>query len=260
MTVVPHLIARYALALYALSALGAFFYIWTAILSRRREGLALFTMEREDAVKQSRRSWRMAGVCVLIAAGVYGVSNYVAPNLPLDSSKETSVADILITPSAEPTPIPAANSTPVLTSTATVGPLPTVAPIPTPLSRPPDTPTPPPAGAGGGPPVDAACTGAGTQITFPSNGELVSGVVELRGTASLPDFAFYKFEIQWPGSEEWITLQSFDAPVAGGILGYWDTTPFEPGTYRFRLVVVDSTYNYPEPCAITVIVEPPPSP
>jgi hypothetical protein len=85
--------------------------------------------------------------------------------------------------------------------------------------------------------------------------------VEIRGTASLPDFAFYKFEIQWPNSDEWVTLQSFDAPVAGGTLGYWDTAPLagQPGTYRFRLVVVDQTGNYPDPCAISIVIGDPPS-
>jgi hypothetical protein len=254
MAIIPHLIARYALVLYAFSALGAFFYAWTAFQARRKEGLALFTMEREHAIRQGLRSWRMAGVCVLLALGVYGVSNYIAPNLPLDQADEISVIAILVTPTVSPTPSP--TLTPVL-QTTTLAPLPTVGPIPTPLERPPDTPTPPPTVAGDEAAMPAACTSAGTQITYPGNGDHLAGVVEVRGTASLPDFSFYKFEIQWPDSDEWVTLQSFEVPVAGGLLGPWDTTTLAPGLYKFRLVVVDNTSNFPEPCVINVVIEPP---
>lgn len=256
MAVVPHLIAQYAAVLYTFSALGAFFYVWNAFQARRRGDLALFAMEREDAIKQGAHAWLMAGLCVLLAFGVYSVSNFIAPNLPLDQAEETPVIAILVTPTASSTLAPAPTPTP---PTAPSGPLPTVAPIATPLARPPDTPTPSPTSQEDAVPVVAACTGAGTQITAPSNGERVWGMVEVRGTASLPEFAFYKFEIQWPNSDEWVTVQSFDQPVAGGILGYWDTTPLaqQPGIYEFRLVVVDKTGNYPEPCAIAVVVEPP---
>ena len=257
MAIIPRLIARYALVLYALSALGAFFYFWAALQSRRKEDLALFTLERESAVSQGLHAWLMAGLCVLLALGVYGVSHYVVPNLPLDQADETPItAGILLTPSA-PQPSPLATSAAPAPLTAPPGPVPTVAPIPTPLARPPDTPTPAPTAEGQQAPGYAACTSAGTQVISPGNGDHLWGVVEVRGTASLPDFSFYKFEIQWPDSSDWVTLQSFDVPVAGGVLGYWDTTPLQPGTYKFRLVVVDNTSNFPDPCVITVMIEPP---
>ncbi len=102
-----------------------------------------------------------------------------------------------------------------------------------------------------------ACSSAGTQIASPGNGDSISGVVEVIGTASLPSFSFYKFEIQWPNSSEWVTLESYNVPVAGGLLGYWDTAPLaqQPGTYKFRLVVVDETGNFPDPCVISVVIE-----
>jgi hypothetical protein len=121
----------------------------------------------------------------------------------------------------------------------------------------PDTPVPSPSSEGDGFGGVAACTSAGTRIISPGNGDRLSGVVEVLGTASLPNFSFYKFEIQWPDSEEWVTLQSFQQPVAGGVLGSWDTTPLvgQPGTYKFRLVVVDDTGNFPGPCIISIVIE-----
>jgi hypothetical protein len=256
MAVIPDLIARYAGILYALCALGAFFYVWGAFQARRREELALFGKEREDAAGQEQHSWMMAGVCVLLALGVYGVSNFIAPNLVLE--QDEAVAIVTPTPTTpsvnliiplSPTPLPA-------TPTATAAPIPTVAPIATPLSRPPDTPTPAPTVEGQQAPENVACTSAGTQLTAPQNGARLSGVVKVRGTASLPNFLSYKFELQWPNSEEWVTIQSFEVPVAGGTLGLWDTSLLEPGTYKFRLVVVDNTFNYPEPCVISVVIAP----
>lgn len=253
MTVIPDLIAQYAALLYALCALSALFYVWGAFQARRRTELALFGKEREDASAQEQRAWVMAFVCVLLAVGVYAVSNFVAPNLATEDDGQvvltpTPIVD-LVPPSSTPPPAP--------TVTAASAPVPTVAPIVTPLPRPPDTATPPPTAEGQPAPENAACTSAGTQITSPQNGEQVSGMIEIRGTASLPNFSSYKLELQWPGSEEWVTIQSYEMPVAGGILGYFDTAPLEPGNYRFRLVVVDDTFNYPEPCVITIIIAPP---
>lgn len=251
MAVIPRLIARYAVLLYALCALGALMYVWAAFQARRKRDRALFSLEREAAAQQSLRYGLMAGACVLLSLGVYSVGRFIVPNLPPEQAEETPEISLLFTPTAVPT-IPAP---PV--STATFAPVPTVAPIATPLDRVPDTPTPAATAEGSGASGVAACTSAGTQIVSPGNGDRLSGVVEVLGTASLPDFSFYKFEIQWPDTEEWVTVQSFDTPVAGGVLGTWDTRPLadQPGNYRFRLVVVDNTGNFPEPCVISVIVE-----
>jgi hypothetical protein len=255
MTVIPRLIARYAVVLYVLAAAGVIFYIWSAFQARRKRDLALFALEREDAANRGLRSWMMAVVCVLLALGVYGISSFIVPNMPAEEAEETPVISLLFTPTANPTPpsAPAVTAAP----TATLGPVPTVAPIATPLDRVPDTPVPTPSVEGEEAALTAACTSAGTQIISPKNGDRLSGVVEVIGTANLPNFSFYKFEIQWPDTEDWVTVQSFDVPVAGGFLGNWDTTPLagEPGTYKFRLVVVDNTGNFPEPCAISVIIE-----
>lgn len=255
MTVIPRLIARYAIVFYVLGAVGALLYIWSAFQARRRKDVALFSLEREDAANQRLRSWLMAGVCVLLAFGVYGINSFVVPNLPAEQAEEMPLISLLFTPSPSPT-LPS-TAAPTALPTATYAPVPTVAPIATPLNGMPDTPPPSPTVEGEVQGIEAACSSAGTQIVSPSNGDYLSGVVEVLGTANLPNFSFYKFEIQWPDSDEWVTLQSFDVPVAGGLLGYWDTTSLaqQPGTYKFRLVVVDDTGNFPEPCLITVVIE-----
>lgn len=255
MAIIPRLIARYAIVLYAFFAAGALFYLGAALRARRKHESALFALEREDAASQSLRAWMMTGVCLLLSLGVYGVSSFVVPNLPNEETEDTSIIAFLSTPAANPA-LPTGPAA-TLAPTATFASVPTIAPIATPLARAPDTPAPLATAEGDGPPLPAACTSAGTKIVSPRNGDRLSGVVEVLGTASLPNFSFYKFEIQWPDNEEWITVQSFDQPVAGGVLGTWDTRPLaqQPGTYKFRLVVVDDTSNFPEPCVITVVIE-----
>ncbi|NIO40190.1 MAG: hypothetical protein GTO41_08340, partial [Burkholderiales bacterium] len=78
-------------------------YAWSALQARRRKDQALFTLEREDAVNQSLRSWLMAGVCLLLTVGVYSVSSFVVPNLPEEQAEETPLISLLFTPTAEPT-------------------------------------------------------------------------------------------------------------------------------------------------------------
>ena len=255
MTVIPRLIARYAVVFYVLSAAGVLFYMWSAFQARRRRDLAVFELEREDAANKGLRSWTMAVVCVLLALGVYSIGAFIVPNMPAEEAEETPVISLLFTPTANPTQ--AAPPTATAAPTATSGSVPTVGPIATPLDRVPDTPVPTPSVEGEEALLTAACTSAGTQIISPKNGDRLSGVVEVLGTANLPNFSFYKFELQWPDTDEWVTVQSFDVPVAGGFLGNWDTTGLagQPGNYKFRLVVVDNTGNFPEPCVISVIIE-----
>ena len=159
MAIIPHLIARYASVLYALCALGVCFYVWAALQARRKGDLALFSMEREAAANQGLHSWLMAGLCVLLAAGVYGVSNFIAPNLPLEQPDETPIVALQITPTLSTSPPPTRIAGPV--PTPTPGTVATVAPIATPLARPPDTPTPVSGEEGDEAPVQAACTSAG---------------------------------------------------------------------------------------------------
>jgi hypothetical protein len=152
------------------------------------------------------------------------------------------------TPLVIPTLIPTATPgppTPVLTPTAT--PSRGAAPTPTPTQGVPPTPVPRVA-----PP---SCADAGAQLTAPGVGQVVHGAVEVRGTAQIPDFDYYKFEFRSAGSQgEWAFLQRHDQPVSGGVLGVWDAGVLPDGEYEFRLVVVRRDGNY-DICATRVIIQ-----
>jgi len=84
---------------------------------------------------------------------------------------------------------------------------------------------------------------------------VLKGVVEIRGSAYIDDFDYYKFECRSKGASDWAFVQSFKDTVADGLLGVWDTSSLPAGAYKFRLVVVDKTGNYPKPCEVDVTIE-----
>jgi hypothetical protein len=106
--------------------------------------------------------------------------------------------------------------------------------------------------------TDGACTNSDSVITSPRVGATLSGIGEFRGTATLPEFSFYKLEVRREGAStaaDYVTFYTGETPVSGGLLGTLDTALYENGEYWIRLVVVNTTNNYPERCAILFVFE-----
>lgn len=100
------------------------------------------------------------------------------------------------------------------------------------------------------------CPDPGACLTYPTVNAVLKGRVEIRGTANVDNFDYYKFEFR-PEGKSWRFLQRFEKPVVDdGHLGDWDTSKLSPGNYRFRLLVVYEDGNYPEPCEVPVTIAP----
>ena len=86
------------------------------------------------------------------------------------------------------------------------------------------------------------------QITSPERNAEVRGVIPIIGSASLPDFQFYKIEFGvGPNPADWAVIGSLrDAPVVNGQLEVWDTTKLPDGVYTLRLQAVKQDGNYDE--------------
>jgi LysM repeat protein len=141
-----------------------------------------------------------------------------------------------IQPSFSPTPSPLQSTptvppgSPTITLTATFEPFPTNTQTST----------------------DGACTNPNSTITSPQVGEILSGVVRFYGTARARDFAFYKLEIrqEWASTPaDFVTFYTGYQQVENGLLAELDTRLWPNGEYWIRLVVVDTTGNYPERCS-----------
>ena len=127
---------------------------------------------------------------------------------------------------------------------------------PTATPKPQFTATPSPVAASQNIVVDSSgCDNPNATLTAPKLGTRIAGAYEVRGTANIPNLAFYKFEISGVGTNGvWLSLGVGTNPVVDGDLGRFDATAREPGNYAFRLVVLDSSGNFPAPCVVTVTI------
>lgn len=88
-------------------------------------------------------------------------------------------------------------------------------------------------------------------IREPQEGDLVSGVVVVRGTATDDDFL--RYELAFSDGGDWLVIAEGDRPVQEDTLAIWDTTVGQPeapafpdGVYHLRLRVVRQDRNYSE--------------
>ena len=94
-------------------------------------------------------------------------------------------------------------------------------------------------------------------IISPQNGTTIQDIVEIIGSADIPNFGFYKFEMAAISDTSWLTIQAGDTITREGRLGFWDTTRLSPGDYGLRLVLTDNQGQSSLPCTIQVRVDPP---
>jgi hypothetical protein len=92
-------------------------------------------------------------------------------------------------------------------------------------------------------------------ISEPAPEDLLTGIVIVRGTAADPNFLRYEvaFLRESGPAGEWIVFAQGDQQVFDDTLAIWDTTVggaanpvFPDGSYRLRLRVVRTDYNYDE--------------
>jgi hypothetical protein len=129
-----------------------------------------------------------------------------------------------------------------------IGPPSTITPTPQPTA------TASPVATGGNIVVDSSgCDNPLATLTAPETGDRIAGSFEVRGTANIPNMAFFKFEISGAGTGgEWLSLGVGTDPKIDDVLGRFDSGARESGEYAFRLVVVDNAGQSPPPCVVVV--------
>jgi hypothetical protein len=240
-------IVDYANWFHILGVLGILLCLRAAVLARRERERSIYTLEKEAATS---REFRVLTIGLAIA-GAMGVVLFltaaIAPQVTFveaDVQEETPSALVFptVTPTrARPTVTPTLTPTRVRPTPLPVVTLPTAEPataVPTPVPPPP------------------LCPNPLARLTAPVQDAGVSGAVQVLGTANVEDFQYYKVEYEVADSPgQWALITDLRySPVAGGLLDVWDTTAFPDGAYRLRLIVVDQTGNYPEPCQVRVTI------
>ncbi len=206
------------LGIFAIWQFRKFFLAWGELRN------AAFGLERQSA--QSRLNWVTTVLIFILMLGMveFMLVSFVVPTVPAASPLETPTLDLLASPTItmEADQL-SANSTPV----------PTVEML------------------------NGNCVPGLVDIISPKEGDSVQGIVEIIGSADIPNFAFYKFEMAAMNDTSWLTIQAGEIITIEGRLGYWDTSLLDPGEYALRLIVVDYQGQTTEPCVVQVRVEPP---
>ncbi len=263
MGVFVQLIATYAPYLYAacgLVALYQLYRLWQVRADRRQ---AVFSLERQRAMRELYGIFTVAMLLLLVLGSTYFASSTLprvtaaaatpAPTLPAEFSLQIVPTNtpLFVTPS----PTPTVTSTPTgLPPT----PEPGVTPSPDAAATAPATPTPPPPAPQPAVVASAACADPRAQITAPGNGQTVSGVFSLLGTATHDRFSYYKVEFA-PGAGAtggFTYLADGRGAVFNGALASVNTSGLDNGPWTFQLTVVDQTGNFIDPpCRVTVTVQ-----
>jgi hypothetical protein len=237
MTVVLAWLGRQAVLIGLICLLGALGYVIAAVSTRRKRDTAQFSLEREVQQQRLTRNWMMAMLFLALGAVVFLVRTYVLPVVPVTDAPTPTLAVGLFTPTSVPFGL--VTPTPTLAATGTVTAVVVAAPQPTPTDVPIVTsPTPVPPDV-----YQPDCPAPGAQLTLPTAGSDLSGEVTVEGTANTNAFSYYKFEVQFPGSDTPNFVSQYESAVDNGALGIWDVSDanrYPPGgPYIFRLVVVD---------------------
>jgi hypothetical protein len=211
------LVERYELWLYGLLGLLGLVYGRIAWAAAQRLDRTPFGLEKDDARRRLNGALVVLFGVVALGSSVFILNRYVAPSLT------------------------AASATPA------------------PDERPTAIPTPTLIGSGVGPLVvdSSGCDQAAVALVRPQPGERITGSYEIVGTASLPNFAFYRVEISGAATNgAWVTLAVGNVPAVESPLGLFDTSPYAAGEYAFRLVVTDNVGQEAPPCVIVVNLSP----
>jgi hypothetical protein len=216
---------QYEAVLYFVLGLGGIIYFYRFWNSWQEVRLAVYGLEREASRARLNQAAVVLFFLLILAVFVFIMVTFVATTLPAQSLLSTPTLDLGLGTPADGTQ-PAPTST---VSQSAV--LPTVGIDP------------------------AACVPNRVIITAPTEGETISGAVEVRGTVDIPNFGFYKFEVARAEEELWLTIQAGRNVVRDGILvENWDTSRLPPGSYVLQLVVTDSAGQELPPCRIPVSI------
>jgi hypothetical protein len=247
-------IEQTAIGLYILLAIGLFWY-WRKWRHARYSYRATpFELERD--VARYKIGAALTAMLLFVEAGlfVFAVQSQVAPTVRDDNELRDIVESFRYQPVNVPfaTPTrPAIGTLPVDASGRDISGQQsnvTAAP-PTVVSTPVGTidPFAPPA---------SGCDTPHAMLRIPANGMRVFEPIRVMGTAYVDNFVSYKLELNGPGTfDQFIILtEATDSVPNMGTLAEFDPAPWEPGLYKFRLVVFDASGTLQSHCEITITI------
>ncbi|HET9910783.1 MAG TPA: hypothetical protein VFQ13_02780 [Anaerolineales bacterium] len=216
-------LANYESLIYIALAIGAMFAFRRMWRAWREWRDSVYGLEREFALRRLGQATAAAFVVLTLIFVEFFIATFIAPSLPASDILATPTLDLLLTP--------AGTLSPVEETQAALSPV--TQEVPSGMS---------------------GCIPDKIMITSPEPGAPVSGTVNIAGTANVPNFGFYKYEVVQMGKQNWATISAGREPKVNTTLGPWNTTSLTNGDYFLRLVITDNVGVALEPCVIAVRV------
>jgi hypothetical protein len=218
--------------IYVVLAIGGIWFAAKFIRAWNELRRASFGLERESAQARVNRA---ASMLVLLFLGIifeFVMVTFAAPSIPGANPLLTPTLNFLATPtitlSAEVQSEPGNLQTPEATNLQ--------------------------------PTLQVGCIPDQVMLTQPEDGSTVEGIVPIIGTANIPNFGFYKFEMATQNENNWLSIEANNNAVVNGQLGNWNTTRLDPGIYQLRLVVTDNQGQTLPACVIQINIIRPQNP
>ncbi|HLO30845.1 MAG TPA: hypothetical protein VK249_16995 [Anaerolineales bacterium] len=216
-------LASYEPLIYIALAIGGMFAFRRMWRSWREWRDAVYGLEREFALRRLGQATAAAVLVLALIFVEFFIATFIAPSLPASDILATPTLDLLLTPAGTTSP---ADATRAALSPVTQA-------VPSGMS---------------------GCVPDQVMITSPEPGTDVSGTVEITGTANVPNFAFYKYEVAPLGTQNWATISAERNPKKNEKLGEWNTASLTNGDYFLRLVITNNVGASLEPCVIAIRV------
>jgi hypothetical protein len=217
----------YRIGIFIILALGIIIFLSRFLRGLREWQKSVFGLERSIAQRNMVGSVTGLALSVLLFIGEFLLATIISPQMPSIAVVETPTAEFVL------------SGTETLAAEEVLG-------------------SPTPAATISQASLVSECVEGVTEITFPQNGDTVSGTVELIGSVNVENFGSYKYEFTNTGAINWITIAANNTLKLDESLGFWYTSNLTPGTYLLQLVPLDNTGEELTPCiiAVEVVVEP----
>lgn len=216
-------LASYEPLIYIALAIGGLFAFRRMWRSWREWRDSVYGLEREFALRRLGQATAAAFLILVLIFVEFFIATFIAPSLPATDILSTPTLDLLLTPANTLSPAEATQAA--------------LSPVTQEV----------PSGMSG-------CIPEEVMITFPEPADVLSGTIEIVGTADVPNFGFYKYEVARLGTQDWATISADRDPKVNEVLGSWNTSSLTNGDYFLRLVITDNAGVVLEPCVIAVRV------
>ena len=259
MEIIPQLISRYSIVLYAVCAIACAYFLVTGVASLRELRRVQFQLEHNAVVSRAINALLKAVGCVMIAGGIFLVAA-LAPVRPTEAllGAATSTPSHIVIPTSMPTAVITSGQalasdsfTPTIVFVDASGAPTTTINVPGQVA----TPLPRLAAKPLDQELKPECVNPNAQITNPTAQEHVAGVYIVRGTALLAAGESYALEILVPGTPQWAFVGSGNTTISGGVLfENFNAGNFAPGVYPFRLVLLSQDGSELATCRMPITI------